>query len=222
MTQLSQDVIGVLTNFASINPNFVYESDKPLGTISPTKSIVAQYTGDAEVFPVDFSKYGIYDLNEFLTALGLVGDNANLDFSEKSVSINGDSGSIEYFFSRRETLNVSVVSITMPGEELKFNITQAELGQLKKASSVFGHKKVQISSTDGVVTARVCDPANATAASFSLTIEGATQTEDVKFVLDIDNLKLVKGDYEVTYAKAGITLFDNAAENMRYWIAVER
>jgi hypothetical protein len=222
MTQLSADTVAVLQNFATINPNFVFEFDKPLGTISPTKSIVAQYSVDSDVFPVEFSKYGIYDLNEFLTALALVGENANLDFSEKSVAIKGDDGSIEYFFSRRETLNVSVVSITMPAEDLKFQITQAQLAQLKKASSVFGHKKVRFSSAGSTVVARVCDPSNATAASFSLTIEGATSTDDVEFVLDIDNFKFVKGDYAVTYAKAGITLFDNPTANMKYWIAVER
>lgn len=222
MTQLSTELVAVLQNFATINPNFVFDSDKPLGTISPTKSIVAQYTGNVDVFPEEFSTYGIYDLNEFLTALSLAGDSTQLDFSEKSVSISGDDGSVEYFFSRRETLNVSVVSINMPAEDLQFTITQAQLTQLKKASSVFGHKKVRFSSEGSTVTARVCDPANATAPSFSLTIDGARSTSNVDFVLDIDNFKLVKGDYAVTYAKQGITLFDNPSVDMRYWIAVEK
>jgi len=222
MTQLSAEAIAVLQNFAAINQNFVFEFDKPLGTISPTKSIVAQYDAKSDIFPVEFSRYGIYDLNEFLTALSLVGENTNLEFSEKSVHMKGEAGSIEYFLSRRETLNVSVVSITMPAEDLKFEITQSQLNQLKKASSVFGHKKVSFVSSGTTVLARVCDPKNATAASFTLTIENATSNDDVEFLLDIDNFKFVKGDYNVTYAKAGITLFHNESANMKYWIAVER
>jgi len=223
MTQLSPELVAVLQNFATINPNFVFDSDKPLGTISPTKSIVAQYTGNVDVFPEEFSTYGIYDLNEFLTAVSLAGDNASLNFSDKSVTISGTDGSIEYFFSRRETLNVSVVAINMPSSEVQFTITQAQLNQLKKASSVFGHKKVKFTAENDAIFARVCDPTNATAPSFQLEIKTDTSHASAEeFVLDIDNFKFVKGDYNVVYSNKGITQFSNPSENVTYWVAVEK
>lgn len=224
MTQLSltSQLVEVLQNFAAINPNFVFDSDKPLGTISPTKAIVAQYSGDSDIFPESFSSYGIYDLNEFITAIGLAGDNAALDFSEKSAVITGQQGSVEYFFSRRDALNVSVVSINMPSNDVKFTISNDQIAQLKRASSLFGHKKVQFSMVNSSIVARVCDPSNPTAPSFSLSIETDASEWNDSFVIDIDNMKFMKGDYSLTYSSKGITLFENTTMPIRYWIAVEK
>lgn len=221
MVQFTDDVLTVLQNFAQINSNFVYDSDKPLSTISPTKSIVAQYETDELVFPEEFSNHGIYDLNEFLTALDLAGDDTNLTFSNNSVDIKGKSGSIRYFFSRRDVLNVSVVSIKMPSVDAQFTLTQTQLNQLKKASNVFGHKKVQFVSDGSQLTANVCDPTNLTASSFSLELDSSNLIE-TKFVLDIDNFKFLKGDYKASYCKSGIVEFVNTAVPMKYWVAIER
>jgi hypothetical protein len=219
MTQLSSQTIAILQNFAAINQNLLVDPDKPLGTISATKSIIAQ--ADIEdTFPVEF---GIYDLNEFLTAINLVGADAELDFGDKSVKIAGNGSRIEYFFSRAETLNVTLRSVKMPSEDATFTLTQEVLNSLKKASSVFGHKKVLISDADGAITARVADPANPTASSFTQTIEGdASDDGSFSFTLDIDNLKLFPGDYAVTYASAGIVQFVNTTQPIRYWVAVEK
>ena len=76
MMKLSEHTIEVLKNFAGINPNIVISPGQKLKTISEAKNILAS-AETTEDFPQEF---GIYDLNEFLSVIGLVGSNPSLDF----------------------------------------------------------------------------------------------------------------------------------------------
>ena len=56
---LSNDTVNVLKNFATINPNLVFQPGQKLKTISESKTILASAT-IVEDFPQEF---GVYDLN---------------------------------------------------------------------------------------------------------------------------------------------------------------
>jgi hypothetical protein len=66
--ELSDRTLSVLKNFANINSNIVFREGNELKTISVAKNILAKVTLDDDI-P---STFGIYDLNEFLSVLGLV------------------------------------------------------------------------------------------------------------------------------------------------------
>ena len=87
--QISKETLEVLSNFASINPNILISPGQQLKTIAEAKNIMAS-AEITEDFPQEF---GIYDLNEFLSVLGLV-DDPNLDFSEDSVKVLGSGLSL--------------------------------------------------------------------------------------------------------------------------------
>ena len=95
--KLSESTLSLLKNFSTINQSILFKQGSRLRTISVMKNILAEATINEE-FPKDF---GIYDLNEFLSVLGLV-DDPNLDFSEDSVKVLGSGANVKYFYSQKE------------------------------------------------------------------------------------------------------------------------
>ena len=92
---LSQDTVGVLKNFASINPNIVMKVGNTVKTISEAKNILAS-ADIGEDIPVEF---GIYDLNEFLNVVGLF-EEPVLQFEDKRMRIADGrrKQSVHYYF----------------------------------------------------------------------------------------------------------------------------
>jgi hypothetical protein len=78
--KLSKDTLSILKNFANINDGIVFRQGNVLRTCDAQKQILAETT-ISEVIPNDF---GIFDLNRFLSALDLEGENSTLAFDEST------------------------------------------------------------------------------------------------------------------------------------------
>ena len=85
--ELSEQTIGVLRNYFTINPNIVVGEGNNLKTISVAKKCFI-ITTVSENFPKEF---GIYDLNEFLNVLTLV-DKPHLTFEDDFVTVGDQTG----------------------------------------------------------------------------------------------------------------------------------
>ena len=59
--------------------------------------------------------------------------------------------------------------------------------------------------------------------TFSIDIDGEIKTDSpFNFILSINNLKILPGDYEVDISSKLITQFKNKDVNVTYWIALEK
>ena len=69
----------------------------------------------------------------------------------------------------------------------------------------------------------ITDNNNSTSNNYSIEI-GGEFPEDSKFnfVLNISNLKLLPGDYDVSISSKLISEFKHKELNVRYWIALEK
>ena len=218
--ELSDNTLSVLKNYSGINQNLLIQSGNIIKTISEARNVLAAAVVD-ETFPQDF---GIYDLNEFIGVLGLV-DTPRLKFEDEYVIV-GDSSSrskVKYFFSAEETLTAPSKDITMPEADVKFVLTQDTLNKVKKAASALGHSEVSITGNNGILSLSVVDPQNSTSNTFSIDIDGEFK-DDVtfNFIINIGNLKILPGDYEVELSSKLITQFKNKEVNVTYWIALEK
>ena len=92
--KLSNSTIEVLKNFASINPNILIEKGETLKTISEAKNIMAI----AEINDTFNVEVGIYDLNEFLSAYGLV-DDPDIVFGQTDLEIMCGNARVRYAYS---------------------------------------------------------------------------------------------------------------------------
>jgi hypothetical protein len=209
----------VLNNFASVNSNIVITTGNVLRTVSESKTILARATIDEE-FPKGF---GIYELNEFLSALSLV-ESPRISFGENNMDISDGTGrsSIKYFYSDPSILTTTSNEIVMPEAEVKFKLDRETMNRIKKAASVLGHSEVSVRNVDGVIVLTVADNENSTSNAIDIAVDGESTSEDFKYVFSIANLKMIEGDYDVSLSSKLISHFVNTESNVEYWVALQK
>lgn len=216
---ISNDTIKVLKNFATINPNIVVKPGQKLSTISDAKNILASCT-----IPEDFpQEFGIYDLNEFLSVVGLM-DDASLNFSDHCVTVNGSNKQrMNYFFSAPEILTSPEKDLTMPEAEFKISLSMETLSNIRKAAAVLGHNELVINGDNGEVIAKVVDSKDATANSYEIHLDSDNDCKNkFSFVVNIANLKLLEGDYFLMVSSKLISSWQNTDFPVNYFIALEK
>tara|TARA_Y100001972_G_C7593879_1_gene297676 strand:- start:108 stop:785 length:678 start_codon:yes stop_codon:yes gene_type:complete len=218
--ELSDRSLQVLKNFSGINQNIIIRSGNTLRTVAEARNVLATATVE-ESFPKDF---GIYDLNEFIGVLGLV-DTPRLKFEDDYVLVGDSTGrsKVKYFFSSEDTLTAPSKDVTMPNPEVSFLLTNDTLNKLKRAASTLGHDQVSITNKNGILSLSVVDSENSTSNTFSIDIDGEFKS-DTQFnvIINISNLKILPGDYDVQLSSKLITQFKNREVNVTYWIALEK
>ena len=218
--ELSENTLNVLRNFSGINQNILIKQGTTLKTISEARNAVA--TADvAEEFPKDF---GVYDLNEFIGVMGLV-DAPSLKFEDDFVIVSDSSGrsKVKYFYAAEETLTSPSKDVTMPEPDVKFVLDNDTLNKLKKAASTLGHNEVSIKAENGVLSLSVVENQNSTSNAFSIDIDGEFKQDAVfNFIINISNIKILAGDYDVEISSKLITQFKHKGLGVTYWIALEK
>ena len=221
---ISENTIQILKNYGTINPNFIARKGNTITTISEAKNILSSCSVEEE-FNQDM---GIYDLNEFLNVLSLV-DQPKLNMEEKWVTISDQTGrsKIKYFFTDPEMLTSPTEKMiqnagSMESFEISFILDNDTLNKVKRAASALGHTSMKVESkgTDGVVL-MVFDTENPTSNTFSIDVPGQGQGEG-QYVINISNLKIVPGDYDVKISNKNISNFIHKEKPIQYWIALEK
>ena len=219
--KLSEHTISVLKNFASINQNLVIREGSELQTMSAMKNIVAR-SGVEENFPKEVA---IYDLNEFLAALSLF-SSPILEFDDQYVTIKEESNpsnSLKYFYSDPSVVQSPSKTITMPSEDVTFELSSGDLSKMKKASAVIGAPDMVLENTDEPFKSvlNAIDKKNDTANNYSLDIS-TNGDGQFKFYFKVENLKLMDGSYDVSVSSRNISNFKSKNSDVEYWIALER
>ena len=217
--QLNDETLAVLKNFASIQPNIVLSEGNVIKTIAEAKNVMAVATLDQS-----FDKQvGIYNLDEFLSVLGLV-DTPALAFHDDFVTVNSSVGrsQVKYFYSDTSILTSPSKDIPMPEAEVKFTLDEATFKKVLRAAGALGHEKMTITATDGGVLLTVVDNTDATSNAFEIVVPGTVESEDFTFVMNIANLKLIGGDYDVEVSSRLISKFTNKNADVLYYIALEK
>jgi len=215
----SENTIGILKNFASINSNIVIKPGNNISTISEAKNILASVDLPEE-FPQEI---GVYDLNEFLGVLSLV-DTPRLKINEDHVVIGDSTGrsKIRYFFSDKEMLTTPTKPVNMPVSDVQFHLDNDTLNRIKRAAAALGHTELSITPGNGCITLTVTSSDNSTANSFSIDVNGESQSDKYNFIFNISNLKMLAGNYDVEISSKLISQFKKSDGSLKYWIALEK
>jgi hypothetical protein len=219
MMELSENTLTVLKNFASINANIIMREGNVLKTVSEAKNLLASAT-ILEDIP---KTVGVYDLNEFLGVLGLV-DTPRVEWQDTHAIVSDSTGrsKIKYFFSDIDMLTSPSKDITMPSVDVKFVLDSDVLNKIKRAASALRLTELAITSNNGILTLSVIDSENATSNTFSIDVDGEYTEDNFNFILNISNLKMLPGDYEVEISSKLISHFTNVENKAQYWIALEK
>jgi hypothetical protein len=214
----------VLKNFSGINSNIVFRTGNEVATISEARNILSTASVDVS-FP---SEFGIYDLNEFLGVLSLV-DEPQIKFEEKFAVISDSVGrsKIKYFFTETEMLTSPTDTMltkasAMNDFEVTFTLDQDTMNKIKRATSALGHTSVSITPSNGAIALTVFDPENTTSNTFTIELAGKYESENFNFILNIQNLKILPGDYNVGLSSKLMSKFTHTEKKVNYWIALEK
>ena len=94
--KLTDMTVEVLKNYSTINSNIVFTEGNTISTIAESRNILATSTVDMTFA----TKFGVYDLNEFLGVIDLV-DEPQIKVEETHAVISDSTGrsKIKYFFT---------------------------------------------------------------------------------------------------------------------------
>jgi len=214
--KLSDKTVNILKNFSSINQSILFKEGNKLRTISVMKNILAEAEIDEDI-PQDF---GIYDLNQFLNGLNLH-SSPDLDFENQGYVVikEGRSRSKYFFADQNVIVTPPEKEITLPSEDVTFDLDTQQLDKLLKAASVYQLPDLSVVGEEGVVKVVVRDKKNDTSNDFSI-IVGETTSEFV-FNFKVENIKIIPGTYNVIVSEKLLAKFDNKNYNLSYWIALE-
>ena len=214
--KLSEKTLTVLKNFAGINNSILVKQGTQLRTISVAKNILAEANIDEE-FPRQF---GVYDLNQFLNGLSLHQD-PDLDFTEESyLNIREGKRRVKYFFADPQVIiSPPDKQITLPSEDVHFQLESSALDKLLKAAAVYQLPDLCVVGEAGAVRLVVRDKKNDTSNSYSVAV-GETDKE-FSFNFKVENIKIIPGSYDVVVSSKLLSCFTNSEYNLTYYIALE-
>ena len=214
--KLSDKTLSVLKNFSSINQSILFREGNKLRTISVMKNILAEATVTEE-FIKDF---GVYDLNQFLNGLSLH-QSPELDFANEGyVVIREGKMRSKYFFADPQVIVTPPdKGITLPSEDVCFEVSTDQLEKLLKAAAVYQLPDLSAVGENGVVKLLVRDKKNDTSNDFAIVV-GETDAE-FSFNFKVENVKVLPGTYEVVVSQKLLSRFTSKNHDLTYYIALE-
>jgi len=216
--KLSEQTIGILKNFSTVNQNILVKEGSKLRTMSTMKNILGE-ANIGEEFPKEF---GIYDLNEFLGVFSLTKD-ADLEFDNDSfLVVKSGKTKIKYFFSDPSILTTPPDTFNAPECDVSFAVTGDILSSVLKASAVMQLPDVVFNGVpDTGIKITTTDLKNTTSNEFTQELSENT-TQEFKFHYKVDNLKMIPGDYDVSVSTTAlVSNWKNSHKDISYWIALE-
>ena len=214
--KLSDKTISLLKNFSSINQSILFKEGNKLRTISVMKNILAEAT-----VTEDFTKdFGVYDLNQFLNGLSLY-QNPELDFKNDGYVVmkEGKSRSKYFFADPNVIVSPPDKDISLPSEDVCFEVSTDQLDKLLKASSIYQSPDLSAIGENGVIKLVVRDKKNDTSNDYSV-IVGETDKEFC-FNFKVENIKILPGTYEVVVSQKLLSRFTAKNSDLTYYIAME-
>ena len=214
--KLSDSTLSLLKNFSSINQSILFKEGSKLRTISVMKNILAEATINEE-FARDF---GIYDLNQFLNGLSLH-QKPELDFANDGyVVIREGRSRSKYFFADPSVIVTPPdKEISLPSEDVCFELTTTVLEKLLKAAAVYQLPDISAVGEAGVVKLVVRDKKNDTSNAHEEVVGETDATFNFNF--KVENIKILPGTYDVVVSQKLLSRFTSKNHDLTYYIALE-
>ena len=223
---INNETVETLKNFAEINQSLVIETGDVIKTVSEQTNVLAK-AKLGQSFPQDFA---IYDLNKFLGVLSLFAE-PQFDFSEKSIKIQssvdannfvaGDSVA-EYQFANMSLFEnerkILAKDINLPSEDAVFRLEEKYFISIMRAAAVMSLPEIAVVANEGKLKIQAID---AKTSVDSYAVELGVSTSNFKMIFKIENLKLMRGSYDVKISNKGLGYFKNTDRELENWIATE-
>jgi hypothetical protein len=213
--KLSTRTIEVLRNFADINMSIWVDEGNKLRTVSASKTVLAS----AEVSEEFDTPFGIYDLKEFLSALGLVED-AEIEFGDSSLKLKNASSSLGYRYASKELIvTPPAKDLPVPESNVTFKLGKESLKKVMQAARVLMRPNIVVKAEGGEIVLIATDVKNSLTNTYSETVSSDYGGPDVESVISVDNMKMMMLNY-VTVGDRYVA-FVSEESGTKYFIATE-
>ena len=213
--ELSKETQDILKNFSEINQSLAFKEGKVLKTVSPQKNILAR-AEVTEHFPQDFA---VYELNKFLGTLSMF-NKPTFEFNGNHVKMIEGKKRVKYIYADPSMFVAPPEKdIEFPDPEIEFNLTQADLDPLLRASAVLHLPEIGVVGNGSKMELTVMDVNNSS--TDEVGIEVGDTDKNFQVVFKHENLKLMRDDYDVKISSRGIAHFKSVGIGVEYWIATE-
>lgn len=216
--KLSDSDLKVLRNFSTINPSIFVHKGNVIRTVSPGKTILAEYRVTQQEFPVDFA---IYDLTQFLSVASLF-DDPEYNFTDRSVVISDQNSESTYFFADPNLIaSASNKQLVLPDQPIEFAVSDSTMKAVLQAAYVLKLPEVHIVGDGEKIQLVAGSTKHQGTNRFARPVGDTDQTFQVVF--KIENLKFMPGGYNVAVSSRGISKWEatTADTHLVYWVAVE-
>ena len=145
----------------------------------------------------------------------------DLDFNQDSyLSIKEGKRRVKYFFADPNVIiSPPEKDITLPTEDISFQLDSASLEKLVKAAQVYQLPDLSAIGEAGVIKLVVHDKKNDTSNQYAIVV-GETEKE-FSFNFKVENIKIIPGAYDVVVSSKLLSKFTNTKYNLTYYIALE-
>lgn len=217
--KLSKATIEILKNFSQINSNILIEQGSMLRTKAISGAVLA-VVDVKESFPVEFP---IYNLSEFLSVFGLFND-PDIQFTEKNAIFTETAGSnsskLVFASASKDILVYPTKSPVLPEADVEFTLTEEQLGLIQKSSAIISAPDLIIDCSNAGINVKVGDRKGKVLNTYSLKVQ-ETCAYNGTFVLKIEHLKLIPGNYKVMISAKGMVKFESVEGKGNIFILLE-
>ena len=215
--KISKRTLDILKNFAGINTGILVNEGNTISTLSNTKSIFAEAKVD-ETFARQFA---LWDLNKFLGTVSLFKD-PEFVFEQNYITIQNGKSSLKYYYCDPKLVLSTNKKINMPKAVVSFTLLSKDFSEILKAASVLQVQHLCVEPTEDGKQVQIVarDKDDSTSNQYSLVVGENDSGANFEFIFDVENLKILPGDYQVEISEKVVSKFSNKNEPLSYWIAL--
>jgi len=203
---LNNETQKILSDLSTISTTAIV-SHPITGVQDIDRSIVA-FINVEELGEDKFDDFGLMNINEFLNLISYV-DGAEIDIKDRIATIKNDAQNAKYY-----TTDISIIeeaygtnpaileNISKAFEAANFDVSAEQLSKLSKISGSLKVNDLVVYPQDGGIVLDVTDSTKTDTNSLKTTIMGECNDDDMKIVIDMNNIKKIPGgNYNIKVAK---------------------
>lgn len=214
--KLSDFTLTVLKNFASVNSGVVLQPGHVQKTMSPEKSILVE----AELEDDIPTKFGIYDLNQFLGNVTTL-SNPELEFGDKSVSMKDDTFTLFYLSCSPELIITPPdKALVLNNPDVSFDLSNATMTKILRLASMNNLPHLSVIGEGGALKLQAHEKSNPSSNHASTSL-GEHSGDDFTATFKAENLKIIPDDYRVDVKTGAFAKFTSKTRKLTYYIALE-
>ena len=109
--------------------------------------------------------------------------------------------------------------IELPEPEASFKLEEKYFVSIMRAASVMSLPEIAVIAKDGKIKLQAIDSKTSVD---SYAVDLGNSDSNFKMIFKLENLKLMKGTYDVKISNKGLGHFKNTEKKLEYWIATEQ